>query len=155
MKKYKFWETEKLNNLNKRKWEMLCDGCAKCCLHKAEDVENKKFYQTDLACKLLDINTGKCKDYENRHKYVPDCVKLSAQNVKKLDWLPKTCSYRLISEGEKLPHWHHLICNSVNEIHNANASIKGRVISEKNVENIEAYILEYIKKKYKIELQNT
>lgn len=62
-----------------------------------------------IACRLLDLETSRCKDYANRQKTVPHCHKLTPENVPQYDWLPDTCSYRLIHQGKPLPKWHPLI----------------------------------------------
>ena len=104
-----FWERP-LASLNRAEWEALCDGCGKCCLHKVEDEDTGAIYQTNVACKLLDLNTARCADYANRRAQVPDCVRLTARIVDDVPWLPATCAYRLRAEGKPLPDWHYLVC---------------------------------------------
>lgn len=104
-----FWKTKKLAEMNRQEWESLCDGCGRCCLNKLEDEDTGRFIYTRAACKLLDLDTCRCKDYPNRSRKVPDCVTLTPQNVPELGWLPSTCAYRLLDEGKDLPWWHPLL----------------------------------------------
>jgi uncharacterized cysteine cluster protein YcgN (CxxCxxCC family) len=34
-----YWNTTPLSELSQQEWEMLCDGCGKCCLHKLQDED--------------------------------------------------------------------------------------------------------------------
>ena len=87
----KFWKNKKLYELTQKEWESLCDGCGKCCLIKLEDQDTGNIEYTNVACKLLSPKTCKCLKYEQRHKIVDDCVKLSYKNINKIKWMPKTC----------------------------------------------------------------
>jgi uncharacterized cysteine cluster protein YcgN (CxxCxxCC family) len=131
----KFWEQKKLSELSASEWEALCDGCGKCCLNKLEDEDTGKVHYTDVACKLLDKKTCQCMNYLNRHAFVPDCITLSVRNIKKMDYMPKSCAYRLRSEGKSLPWWHHLVCGDRQMVHKAGMSAKGKVVSELEVPN--------------------
>jgi len=55
-----FWETTALADLTESQWEALCDGCGKCCLHKLEDEDTGELFRTNVACRLLDLQTGRC-----------------------------------------------------------------------------------------------
>ncbi len=101
-----FWQTKTLEAMSDAEWESLCDGCGRCCLMKLEDEESGDIVFTDVACTLFDGETCRCKDYENRAAYVPDCVKLTPQEVRELTWLPPTCAYRLVQRGQALKWWH-------------------------------------------------
>ena len=111
-------------------WESLCDNCGKCCCIRLEDEVTGDIYITDVACKLFDPASCKCTDYANRSQKVPDCVTLTKDNVAQLKWMPRTCAYRLISEGKDLPDYHHLISGSRETIHEVGMSVKDAVTSE-------------------------
>jgi len=86
-----FWKTKTLEEMSNAEWESLCDGCARCCLEKLEDEDTGKIYFTHVSCKLLDSGLCACKDYRNRSDKVPDCVRLTPENVRTLNWLPPSC----------------------------------------------------------------
>lgn len=129
----KFWETTALADMTQEQWESLCDGCGKCCLNKLATDDDDEYVFTRIACKLLDPQTCQCSNYPQRFKYVRDCEQLTPQNLKNLNWLPNTCAYRLIDEGQPLPEWHHLISGDRQTIHDADMSVQNAVISEEFV----------------------
>lgn len=141
-----WWQTKSLDQMDDAQWEALCDGCAKCCLVKLEDADTEEIYYTNVSCQLLDTESCRCSDYEGRHKIVDDCIKLDRSNVNKLEWLPQSCSYRLVAAGESLPEWHHLITGDREAMHNYGASLRGKVTSELNVhdDDIEDHIIRWI-----------
>jgi uncharacterized cysteine cluster protein YcgN (CxxCxxCC family) len=135
-----FWETKTLLEMSQDEWESLCDGCGKCCLHKLEDEDTGEIYITSIACKLLDLKTCRCTKYTERTKFVPDCLDLSDVNFYQYQWLPKTCAYRLLNDGEKLPLWHPLISGNKNSVE----TVASYAISETEITNeddFEDYVL--------------
>lgn len=128
-----FWTTTKLADMSQSQWESLCDGCGKCCLIRLEDEDTGDIYTTDVACKLLDGASCQCRDYANRQTFVPDCVKLTPQNMGGLSWLPKTCAYRLIGEDKPLFDWHPLISGDPQTVHSAGVSVSGKTVPEARV----------------------
>jgi uncharacterized cysteine cluster protein YcgN (CxxCxxCC family) len=139
----KFWE-KPLDQLNREQWEALCDGCGKCCLHKLEDADTGEIHPTNVACKLLSLKTARCTNYRGRRAFVPDCVRLTAGNVSKIDWLPSTCAYRLRAEGKPLADWHPLISGDPESVHRAGISIRGWTVSERDAgdDNLEMYVID-------------
>jgi uncharacterized cysteine cluster protein YcgN (CxxCxxCC family) len=125
-----FWRNKSLEQLTPAQWEALCDGCGRCCLQKLKNPTTGKVYYTWVACYLLDTETCRCTNYELRHVLVPDCIRLEAGNIPKLNWLPKTCAYRLIAQGRPLPSWHPLVSRNHASVHDAGISVKDRAISE-------------------------
>ncbi|MDG5488667.1 YcgN family cysteine cluster protein [Sphingomonas sp. BGYR3] len=138
----RFWEDRPLDQLDRAQWEALCDGCGKCCLHKLEDEDSGVLYATNVACKLLDRKQGQCTDYRNRRAYVPECVRLSAANVDRIEWLPRTCAYRLRAAGEPLPEWHYLVCGDREAVHRAGESTRGWTVSELDVGDLEHHLVD-------------
>ncbi len=138
-----FWRCKTLRRMTPEEWESLCDGCAKCCLHKLEDIDSGEISYTDVACRLLDLGTCRCIDYAKRHRLVPDCIVLTPDLVDDLGWLPSTCAYRLVSEGRDLPWWHPLVSGDPDTMHRAGASVRGRVVSERRAGDLEDHIVDW------------
>ncbi|MBC7953509.1 MAG: YcgN family cysteine cluster protein [Rhodospirillaceae bacterium] len=136
-----FWRTKPISSMSRTEWESLCDGCGKCCLHKLEDEDTGRVHYTNVACRMLNTGTCRCKDYDNRKRYVPDCVQLTAAAVGELKWLPTTCAYRLLAEGKDLPWWHPLVSGDDNTVHEAGISVRARCIPENRAGPLDHHIV--------------
>jgi len=133
--KNRFWLQKTLAEMTNDEWESLCDGCGKCCLVKLVDEDTEELQHTRVACELLDIGSCRCSDYQNRHDAVPDCIQLNARSVSELTWLPATCAYRLIANGEPLAWWHPLVSGDAQTVHEAGISVRSWAISETRVDD--------------------
>lgn len=71
-----------------------------------------------------------CTVYDKRCELVPTCLKLTPENVDKIQWMPKTCAYRELFEKEISP---------------IKTTIKGRVVREDKVreDELEDHIVEW------------
>src|SRR3546814_14925235 len=85
--------------MTRAEWESLCDGCGKCCVHKLEDEDTGELMPTNVSCRLLNRRTVLCSDYKHRQAYVPECVRLAAENIRKIDGLPSPSAYLLLANG--------------------------------------------------------
>jgi uncharacterized cysteine cluster protein YcgN (CxxCxxCC family) len=130
----RFWETKTLKEMNTKEWESLCDGCALCCLISLEDEDTGERVESNVSCQYLDLGTCKCTDYANRRTNVPDCWKITPENIDQLYWMPDSCAYRLLNEGKKLFDWHPLISGDPNTVHTCGPSLKGEMVSEDDVD---------------------
>ena len=138
-----FWQTKSLADMTREEWESLCDGCAKCCLHKLQDADTGEISQTNVACRLLDMKACRCTRYVDRKRLVPDCVVLDKDNVTQLDWMPVTCAYRLLANGEDLKDWHPLVSGDPDSIHHAGISVRGRAISERDAGELSHHLVDW------------
>lgn len=141
MEQQPFWKTKSLEELSPAEWESLCDGCGQCCLHKLEDEDTGEIYLTSIACTLLDSDSCQCSDYCHRRKTVPDCVFLTPELVRSVPWLPKTCAYRLVADGEDLYWWHPLLSGNRDSVHEAGISVRGQIaVFDHQLESEEEYV---------------
>lgn len=123
-----------LTEMTPEEWESLCDGCGLCCQIRVEDEDTGEIALSNVSCRYLCLASHQCTDYANRQKNVPDCVKVTPENVLALHWLPHSCGYRLAAFGKPLPAWHHLVCGDKNRVHTRGPSMKGSLISEDDAE---------------------
>jgi uncharacterized cysteine cluster protein YcgN (CxxCxxCC family) len=132
----RFWEKKKFDKLSKDEWEALCDGCGKCCMNKLEDEDTGDVALTNVACRLFDNDTCRCAQYPIRHQFVPECIVLSPANIaNNLYWMPQTCAYKLVYEGNPLPEWHPLLTGSAQSVHAAGVSMQGSTVPEFEVDD--------------------
>jgi uncharacterized cysteine cluster protein YcgN (CxxCxxCC family) len=139
-----FWKRKPLESLTPAEWEALCDGCAKCCLHRLEDTETREIHFTNVACRLLDSDSCRCSNYSERAQLVSDCITLTLEILKEPYWLPSTCAYRLLAEGKALPWWHPLVSGDSKTVHQSGNSVQGRVICETEADDLEHHLIEWV-----------
>ena len=104
-----------------------------CIRDRLEDEETDRLYETNVACKLFDARRRRCTDYGNRSRRVPDCVRLTPDNVAALNWMPETCAYRRLANGQGLPDWHPLITRRKRDMIDAGAAVTD-VIAEDDID---------------------
>lgn len=141
-----WWHEKTLAELSASEWDALCDGCAKCCLHKLQDADSGEVYYTAVHCRYLNAQTCRCTDFAHRSMLAPDCLDLRTADWASIDWLPGTCAYRLRAQGKPLPQWHPLVSGSRESVHVAGMSVRGRSISEEYVhpDGIEEHIVHWV-----------
>ncbi len=141
-----FWQVKALAEMSDQEWEALCDGCGRCCLHKLEDEDSGEVYYTDVACRLLDSETCRCRDYGHRLERVPGCLQLRQSLADFAYSLPASCAYRRLHEGRGLPVWHPLVAGDDRAMRKLGISVAGRCVSELDVaeEDFEDHIIHWV-----------
>ena len=143
-----FWKSKSLKEMTEAEWESLCDGCARCCLHKLDFVDTGRVQYTAVGCQYLDSDKCQCTQYQKRHELVPDCIKVTPEMLEQdCTWLPKTCAYRRLHEGRDLASWHPLVSGDPESVHKAGKSVRGKFLSEEHVpdEALHDYLITWIK----------
>ncbi len=125
--------TKTLSDMTDEEWESLCDGCGLCCQHRANHPVSGEEVRSNVACRCLDLEALRCTDYAMRTVAVPFCVQLTPENIHSLSWLPDSCAYKRVAQGEGLPEWHHLICGDREEVHRRGISKRGQLMSDSEV----------------------
>lgn len=139
-----FWETKKLSEMTTEEWESICDGCGKCCLNKLEDEDSGEIFFTSVVCDLIDLESCRCTRYSERTTLVPECLDLKQHDFAEYNWLPATCSYRLLIDGKQLPSWHPLISGNQQSIKEAGVSISSYAMKESEIDDLEDHIIEWL-----------
>jgi uncharacterized cysteine cluster protein YcgN (CxxCxxCC family) len=140
-----FWLDTELADMTKPEWEALCDGCGKCCMIKLEDEDTGKIAYTNIACRLFDDKTRTCGNYALRKQLVAGCVVLTPENIERnAHWMPSTCAYRLLQQGDLLPDWHPLISGDRHSPTKTGNAVAPNTIAEYDVDedDYEDYIVE-------------
>lgn len=138
-----FWKTKSLEEMSREEWESLCDGCGRCCLHKLRHEDTNELSFTNVACRLLDLESCQCSDYARRQRRVPDCVSLTPKALSDIDWLPPSCAYRRLRDGKDLAWWHPLVSGDPDTVHQAGVSVRGRAISERRAGALEDHVTDW------------
>jgi len=121
---------KKLSDYTPAEWEAVCNQCGKCCLIKLQDEDTDDIYYTDVVCRYMDIQTCKCTKYQERCALVPTCLKLTPENIDKIEWMPPSCAYRALVDGHSKP---------------TRIPVSGRCISELEVseDELEDHIIDW------------
>jgi len=125
-----FWQRKSPDEMTRREWESLCDGCGRCCVLKLEDPRTHRVDYTNIACRFLDLDTCRCTCYRHRKKKMPECLDLFHCQPEVCTWLPSSCAYRLLAEGHSLPDWHPLVTGDPDSTRKAGMSVRGHVVRE-------------------------
>lgn len=138
-----FWKKKKLEEMSKTEWELLCDGCGKCCLNKIE-IKGKVHF-TNTYCRFLNCSNCLCRIYGHRFEKVSDCRDIDLAAIREQPrWLPNTCAYWLLDNGFDLPEWHPLKTGRAASVHEAGMSLQNRkIVNESEVRNYENYIVDW------------
>jgi uncharacterized cysteine cluster protein YcgN (CxxCxxCC family) len=137
---------QQLAHMSLRDWEQLCDGCARCCLHKIEFEDTGEIVYTNIACRYLDHHSCRCRVYEDRTRLIPACYRLSPDNLDDVYFMPETCAYRLLAQGQELAPWHPMVSGDPDTVHSAGISVRGRVVSESAIDADDwpAYVIDWV-----------
>lgn len=133
--------------MSRQQWERLCDGCARCCLQKIEFEDTGEIVYTNIACRYLDLDTCRCSVYGERERLVPSCCRLSPDNLDDVYYMPETCAYRLMAQGQDLPAWHPLVSGDPASVHDAGMSVRGKAVSKSDIdtEDWPSYVIDWVR----------
>ncbi len=142
----RWWLKKPLGQFTSKEWESLCDGCARCCLYKLEDIDTQEIFYTNVACRFLNLEKCTCTDYPNRNINMPTCIILTPEKINEINWMPETCAYRLLSEGKDIAWWHPLVTEKKDSTQKAQKTIEPFAVLEnkENLSCLEDHVQEWL-----------
>ncbi|MBP3870227.1 MAG: hypothetical protein J6E46_04550 [Faecalicoccus sp.] len=78
---------------NRKNWENLCNGCGKCCFSHYKDETGHLVPDWHDPCPYLDMDTMRCKVYENRFTVCEYCKKVRLYHALFSEQLDSECGY--------------------------------------------------------------
>ncbi|MDD6881417.1 MAG: YcgN family cysteine cluster protein [Firmicutes bacterium] len=120
--------TKKLSDYKPEEWEAVCNRCGKCCLIKLQDDDTEEIYYTDVVCRYFDEQSCTCTRYDERCKLVPECLKLTPENLDKIDWMPQTCAYRALLNGQPKPPRNPITGRCVSELDVSEEELEDHIV---------------------------
>jgi uncharacterized cysteine cluster protein YcgN (CxxCxxCC family) len=83
---------------------------------------------------LLNEKSCQCSKYQERTTLVPDCVRLTQENLDAVFFMPPSCTYRRLKEGRGMPSWHPLLNKGKKSaMHKAGMSVRGKIVKDDDV----------------------
>ena len=80
---------------------------------------------------------------------VPDCVQLTPGNAGALAWMPTSCAYRRLANGQTLDWWHPLVSGDPETVHAAGISVRGQAVGEDEIDDIEDHVVGWLNERLK------
>jgi uncharacterized cysteine cluster protein YcgN (CxxCxxCC family) len=71
-------------------------------------------------------------------------VSVTPQLLQDPYWLPASCAYRLLAEGQDLPAWHPLVSACSDTVISSGNSIQGRVVPESEADDWEYHLIDWV-----------
>ena len=65
----------------------------------------------------------------------------TAANVHSYDWLPGSCAYRRLANGQDLAPWHPLVSGTPGSVHGAGISLRGQMVPDEDHEDFNIFQL--------------
>ncbi len=77
----------------RKDWDSLCYQCGKCCYSRCVTKDGFVYIYKKDPCEYLDVNTHKCRIYNERFKKCKHCGKVNIFTALFNKTMPEDCAY--------------------------------------------------------------